>query len=75
MIFKSDIGTVGVSKTSILCVETRQTSILATHEMFAVLTGRTSGVEMGQVSAVETADRYLLRSQDRYLLLRTARRT
>ena len=40
-----DIGTVETSKTSTLCLETRQMSVLAPEEMSAVETGQMPSVE------------------------------
>ena len=48
------IGTVEISETSTLCLETRQMSAHATEEMSAVETGQMSAAETGQMSAVET---------------------
>ena len=42
-----DIGTVEISETSTLCVETRQMSFLATAEMSVLATEEMSAVETG----------------------------
>ena len=50
------VGTSETSETLILCVETRQMSVLATEEMSAVERGQMSDIGTGQKFSAETGE-------------------